>query len=387
MKKKSKSNKKIFIPVSKPVITEGDAKRVYKVIKSGWISSAGSDIKLFEKNLSKFVNRKYACTVSNGTAALEIAVKSLELNKNDEVLMPSFTIISNAIAIIKNFAKPVLIDSELDTWNIDVEKIAKKISKKTKAIMLPHIYGFPCNMDAIQKICKKYKLYLIEDAAEMLGQKFKKKYCGSFGDISTFSFYANKHITTGEGGMVLTNNKNLYKKIKDLKNLNFGKINRFNHTDISWNYRFTNMQASLGVNQLKRINQIIKKKRYIGNYYYKNFRDNKNILIQPQKKSYAKNIYWIYGIVLKKNSLKYKTLIQKKLLKQGIETRPFFWPMHKQDIFKKLKLFTGEKYPNAEFLSNNGFYIPSSIDLTDKQLKYIADKVNSITQKHYPVFS
>ncbi len=380
MKKKSKLNKKIFLPVNRPIVTEGDAKKIYKAVKSGWISSAGPDIILFEKNLSKFVNRKYACAVSSGTAALEIAVKSLGLKKNDEIIMPTFTIISNAIAIIKNLAKPVLIDSDLDTWNIDVKKIEEKITKKTKAIMLPHIYGFPCDMDKILKICKKYKLYLIEDAAEMLGQNYKKNKCGSFGDISTFSFYANKHITTGEGGMVLTNNKSLYEKIKDLKNLNFGKINRFNHTDISWNYRLTNMQAALGVNQLKRINQIIKKKRFIGNYYYKSFINNKNILIQPKETSYAKNIYWIYGVVLKINSLKYKTEIQKKLFKKGIETRPFFWPMHKQDIFKKLNLFKNEKYPNAEYLSNNGFYIPTGIDLTKKQLSYIADTVNFITR-------
>ena len=184
MKKKLKLNKKIFIPVSRPIVTKNDARKIYNVVKSGWISSTGPDINLFENNLSKFVNRKYACAVSSGTAALEIAVKSLGLNKNDEIIMPSFTIISNAIAIIKNFTKPVLIDSDLDTWNIDIKTIEKKITKKTKAIMLPHIYGFPCDMDPILKICKKYKLYLIEDAAEMLGQKYKKKQCGSFGDIS-----------------------------------------------------------------------------------------------------------------------------------------------------------------------------------------------------------
>ena len=380
MKKKLRLNKQTLIPVNRPIVTESDARRVYKVAKSGWISSAGSDITLFEKNLSKFVNRKYACAVSSGTAALEIAVKSLGLKKKDEIIMPSFTIISNAIAIIKNFTKPVLVDSDLDTWNIDIKKIEKKITKKTKAIMLPHIYGFPCDMKRILKICKKYQLYLIEDAAEMLGQEYEKNKCGSFGDISTFSFYANKHITTGEGGMVLTNNKNLFKRIKDLKNLNFGKINRFNHTDISWNYRLTNMQAALGDNQLKRINQIIKKKRFIGNYYYKNFINNKNISIQPKETSFAKNIYWIYGVVLKNSSLKNKIKIQKKLFKKGIETRPFFWPMHKQDIFKKLNLFKNEKYPNSEYLSTNGFYIPTSIDLTKKQLKYIADTVNSVTK-------
>ena len=251
------------IPVSSPVITRSDALSVFKVVKTGWVSSSGAEIVKFEDDLAKFVNRKYACAVSNGTAALEIAVKSLGVNKNDEIIMPSFTIISNAVAIIKNFAKPVLIDSDPVTWNIKISDIEKRITKKTKALMIPHIYGFPCEMDKILRLCKKYKLYLIEDAAEMLGQTYKGKKCGSFGDISTFSFYANKNITTGEGGMVLTNNKNLIKKIREFKNLSFGKIDRFNHTDISWNYRLTNMQAALGISQLKRIKGIVKKKNLL----------------------------------------------------------------------------------------------------------------------------
>ena len=251
---------KKLIPVSSPLITTNDAKSVYKVVKSGWVSSSGKEIIKFEKKLAKFVNRKFACAVSSGTAALEIAVKSLDLKKNDEVIMPAFTIISNAIAIIKNEAKPVLIDTDIKTWNIKIEDIKKKITKKTKALMIPHIYGFPCDMDKIVKLCKKYKLYLIEDAAEMIGQQYKNRPCGSFGDISTFSFYANKHITTGEGGMIFTNNIKLHKKFKLLKNLNFGKIDRFNHSEISWNYRLTNMQASLGLSQFKRIKKIIKKK-------------------------------------------------------------------------------------------------------------------------------
>ena len=195
------------IPVSSPVITKSDAENVFKVVKSGWVSSSGEEIIKFEKNLSKYVGRRYACAVSNGTAALEIAVKSLGIKKNDEIIMPSFTIISNAVAIIKNFARPKLVDTDPQTWNIKISDIEKKITKKTKALLIPHIYGFPCDMDKILKICKKHKLYLIEDAAEMLGQTFKGKKCGSFGDISTFSFYANKNITTGEGGMILTNEK------------------------------------------------------------------------------------------------------------------------------------------------------------------------------------
>ena len=295
--------------------------------------------------------------------------------------MPSFTIISNAISIIKNHAKPVLVDSDMSNWNINIENIKKKITKKTKALMIPHIYGFPCEMDKILNICKKYKLYLIEDAAEMIGQTYKNKPCGSFGDISTFSFYANKHITTGEGGMVFTNNKNFFEKFNSFKNLSFGKKDRFNHSDISWNYRITNMQAALGVSQVSRLKKIIKKKREIGNFYYEKFKNNKNLIIQPTKFDYAENIFWIYGIVLKKGSKKYRQEIQKKLLKINIDTRSFFWPMHKQDIFKKMGLFKKEKHPVSEFLSNNGFYIPSGINLSYKKLNYIADSINLLTSK------
>jgi len=373
--------KKKIIPVSSPVITNNDARYVYKVTKSGWVSSSGKEINLFEKKLSKLVNRKYACAVSSGTAALEIAVKSLGLKKNDEIIMPSFTIISNAISIIKNHAKPVLVDSDMSNWNINIENIKKKITKKTKALMIPHIYGFPCEMDKILNICKKYKLYLIEDAAEMIGQTYKNKPCGSFGDISTFSFYANKHITTGEGGMVFTNNKNFFEKFNSFKNLSFGKKNRFNHSDISWNYRITNMQAALGVSQVSRLKKIIKKKREIGNFYYEKFKNNKNLIIQPTKFDYAENIFWIYGIVLKKGSKKYRQEIQSKLLKINIDTRSFFWPMHKQDIFKKMGLFKKEKYPVSEFLSNNGFYIPSGINLSYAKLNYIANSINQLTSK------
>ena len=247
--------------------------------------------------------------------------------------------------------------------------------------MIPHIYGFPCEMDKILNICKKYKLYLIEDAAEMIGQTYNNKPCGSFGDISTFSFYANKHITTGEGGMIFTNNKDYYKKFNSFKNLSFGKKDRFNHSDISWNYRITNMQAALGVSQVNRLNKIIKKKKEIGKFYFEKFKNNKNLIIQPIKFDYAENIFWIYGIVLKKGSKKNRQEIQKRLLRLNIDTRPFFWPMHKQDIFKKMGFFKKEKHPVSEFLSNNGFYIPSGIDLSYKKLNYIADSINKLTSK------
>ncbi len=367
-----------FIPVNKPLITKQDAKCVFETVKSGWISSSGKKIRLFENNLSKFVNRKFGCAVSNGTAALEIAVKSLGLKKNDEIIIPSFTIISTAISIIKNNLKPVLVDSDLSTWNIKISDIEKKITKRTKALMIPHIYGFPCDMNKILKICRKHKIYLIEDAAEMIGQKYNNLPCGSFGDISTFSFYANKHITTGEGGMIFTNNSKLFKKFISYRNLNFGTKNRFDHDEISWNYRYTNMQAALGLNQLKRINNIIKKKRQIGNFYFENLKKNENIMIQPKEISYAKNIYWVFGIIIKKNGKYLRSNVQDKLLKKGIETRRFFWPMHKQKIFKKMKIFRNGSYPVSELMSENGFYIPSGLNLKIRELKYITETINKI---------
>ncbi len=368
-----------FIPVNTPLINKKDALSVFKSVQSGWISSEGPNVRIFEKKISKFLNRKFGCSVSSGTAALEIAIKSLGLKKNDEVIMPSFTIISNAIAIVKSSAKPILVDVDLNTWNIKIEDIEKKINKKTKCLMLPHIYGLSNDMDKILKIVKKHKIFLIEDAAEVFGLKYKNRYCGSFGDISILSFYANKHITTGEGGMLLTNNFKLYQKFKDLRNLCFGKKkNRFNHYDIGWNYRYTNIQATLGLSQLKRVNRIIKKKFEIGNYYYRHLKNIKNIIIQPNKLSYCKNIYWVFGIVIKKNSKISIGKVLKKLSAQNIGTRPFFWPMHKQDIFKKKFNFKNLKLPNSEFISKNGFYIPSGLGISLKELKYVKDTLINI---------
>ena len=373
------SKYKKFIPVNTPLINNADALSVSKSIKSGWISSEGPDVKEFENKIAKFLNRKFGCAVTSGTAALEIAIKSLNLKKNDEVIMPSFTIISNAMAVVKSTAKPILVDVDLHTWNIKIEDIEKKITKKTKCLMIPHIYGLANDMDKILKITKRYKLYLIEDAAEVLGLKYKNKPCGSFGDISILSFYANKHITTGEGGMLLTNNNKLNEKFKDYRNLCFGtKKNRFNHYDISWNYRYTNIQAALGLNQLKRINKIIKKKYQIGNYYYKYFKDLKNIILQPNKLSYSKNIYWVFGIVLKRNNKKKIDEVIKKLAKKNIGTRPFFYPMHCQPIFKEMGIFENKNFPISENLYKQGFYLPSGINLNEEDINTVCTKFKMI---------
>ena len=379
MKKKLKLSKSKFFPVSKPTISKKDIFAVNKALKNGWISSTGPEIKKFEKEFSKYVNRKYSTAVSSGTAALEIAIKALGITKGDEVLIPNFTIISNALAVLRQQATPILIDSNLENWNIKIEDIEKKITKKTKAIIVTHIYSFPNDMDKILKICKKNKILIIEDSAEVIGASYKNKKCGSFGDISTFSFYANKQITTGEGGMISTNSNFLYKKCNSLKNLCFGKIDRFNHEDIGWNYRMTNIQASLGLSQLRNIKNVVKKKMQIGNLYYKKLHINKNIQILPPTNVYSKNIYWIIGVLIKNKKFNVKK-ITKKLSSFGIQTRPFFWPMNEQKIFKKLKIFKNnkEKFPNSRYLSRKGFYLPSYLNITSREIDFICRKVNKL---------
>ena len=366
-----------LIPVSSPYITRKDVNSVNRALKSGWISSDGPEIKKFEENFSLFVDRKYSVAVSSGTAALEIAIKALNIKENDEVLIPNFTIISNALAVIRQQAKPVLIDCNLKDWNIKIEDIEKNISKKTKAIIVTHIYSFPNEMDKILKICKKYNLLIIEDAAEVLGISYKNRMCGSFGDISTFSFYANKQVTTGEGGMLSMNSFKIYEKCKSLRNLCFGKLNRFNHDDVGWNFRMTNMQAALGLSQLKNIKYVIKKKMKIGSYYYKELYKNSNIRMLPPSNAFSKNIYWVVGIVIKKGKIT-ASMLSKKLARYGIGTRPFFWPMHKQEIFLRRKIFKKQKFPNSEYLAKYGLYLPSSILLKKREIRIICRRLNEI---------
>ena len=366
-----------MIPVSKPKITKQDIKNILKSLNDGWISSDGPNVLKFEKKFANYLGRKYCVSVSSGTAALEIAIKCLNLKKNDEVIIPNFTIISNALAVVRQGAKPVFLDCSLEDWNIDINELKKKISKKTKAIIVTHIYSFSNKMEQIIKICKKNNIKIVEDAAEVVGLKYNKKFCGTFGDLGTFSFYANKHVTTGEGGMICTNNYKYYLKSKSLRNLCFGKKNRFNHDDLGWNYRMTNLQASMGLSQLKNINKVINEKISIGKYYYEKLKNNKNIQILPPHKKKLKNIYWVVGIVIKNNKKKAKQVIE-ILKKKGIGSRPFFWPMHKQNILKKMKIVKSEKFPNSEYISNYGLYLPSYVGIRKKELDKVIILINKI---------
>ena len=360
------------------MLNGNEKKYLLRCLKTNSISSSGNFIKKFENKFASYVDRRHGISVSSGTAALQVAVDALKLKKGDEVILPAFTIISCILPLVRAGIVPILIDSDLKTWNMDVSAIKGKITKKTKAIIVPHIYGLPVEMSPIIRIAKKFKIKIIEDAAEVLGLEYNKKKCGSFGDISIFSFYANKHITTGEGGMIVTNNDKIAEDCRGLRNICFNKKRRFSHDQLGWNFRMTNFQAAIGLAQLEGINKKVKKKRSIGNFYNKEFKNCRNIILPLAKTSYAENIYWVYGIIVKKKiSLK---KITDKLLEKGVETRPFFWPLNKQPILKKLGYFKNIKMPKAEYLAERGFYIPSGLALSKIQQKNVVEIFKKVTQ-------
>lgn len=364
-----------FIPVNEPLLNGNEKKYLCECIDTGWISSEGPFVKKFEQKMSASVDRKYGIAVSNGTAAVEVACQALGITKDDEVIMPTFTIISCAMAVTKLGAVPVLIDSDINNWNMIVDDIEAKITEKTKAIMIVHLYGLPINVDKVLKLAKKYNLKVIEDAAEMHGQTYNGKPCGSFGDISTFSFYPNKHVTTGEGGMVVTDDEILAERCRTLRNLCFRKDIRYVHDEISDNYRFTNLQAAVGLAQLERLDEFVQIKRDMGKFYTEKLQGVRGIQLPIEKTSYADNIYWVYGIVLKNEVEIDNREIQKLLANEGIGTRTFFWCIHEQPVYKKMGLFNGEQYKNAEYLARKGFYIPSGLALTKEQMSKVVDGV------------
>jgi len=364
-----------FIPVNEPLLNGNEKKYLCECIDTGWISSEGPFVKKFEQKMSASVNRKYGIAVSNGTAAVEVACQALGITKDDEVIMPTFTIISCTMAVTKLGAVPVLIDSDINNWNMIVDDIEAKITEKTKAIMIVHLYGLPINVDKVLKLAKKYNLKVIEDAAEMHGQTYNGKPCGSFGDISTFSFYPNKHVTTGEGGMVVTDDEILAERCRTLRNLCFRKDIRYVHDEISDNYRFTNLQAAVGLAQLERLDEFVQIKRDMGKFYTEKLQGVRGIQLPIEKTSYADNIYWVYGIVLKNEVEIDNREIQKLLANEGIGTRTFFWCIHEQPVYKKMGLFNGEQYKNAEYLARKGFYIPSGLALTKEQMSKVVDGV------------
>lgn len=367
-----------FIPVNTPLLNGNEKKYLNECVDTGWISSEGPFIKQFEESFSARIGRQYGIAVSNGTVALDAAIEALGIGPGDEVILPAFTIISCIGQIIRAGAKPVLVDSDPITWNMDVNQIEAKVTPRTKAIMVVHIYGLPVDMDPILEIAQRKGLLILEDAAEMHGQTYKGKPCGSFGDISTFSFYTNKHITTGEGGMIVTNNERLAGQCRSLRNLCFQPQQRFVHERLGWNFRMTNMQAALGLAQLERLDEFAAIKKSMGKLYTQLLGSTPGIQLPLAFTGYAENIYWVYGIVLN-DEINFDAVEAMHLLaKKNVGTRPFFWPMHEQPVFKKSGMFKGESYPVAERMARRGFYLPSGMALTEEQIEYSAQALKEV---------
>lgn len=367
-----------MIPVSQPLLGDNVLPLVRECVDSGWVSSEGSFIKEFERKWAEYCGVEHGVAVANGTCALQIAAAALELPPGSEIIVPSFTIISCVIAILEAGCTPVLVDAEPDTWNMNLDEMEAKITPRTRAVMPVHMFGHPVDMRRLMPVARKHGLRVIEDAAEAHGAEVEGRKVGGIGDMGCFSFYANKIITTGEGGMVVTNNAALADRLRSLRNLCFRDDRRFLHFEIGHNYRFTNLQAALGVAQFERIETHIRQKRWMAENYHKRLAGLPVAL--PAERSWAKNVYWMYGVVLDDDVPFDAGEFARELRARGVDTRPLFIGMHEQPILKQKGYFTGETYPVTERLARRGLYLPSGLALTEAQIDAVCFAVREVLQ-------
>lgn len=357
-----------MIPIAEPLLGEEELNNVIQAVKSGWISSKGKFIPEFEERFAQYCGAKYGVATSNGTTALHLALTALEIGEGDEVIVPTLTFIATANAVRYTGAKPVFVDSHPDYWCIDPEKIEEAITPKTKAIIPVHLYGHPCDMDAMMAIAKKHDLYVIEDAAEAHGAEYKGRKVGSFGDISCFSFYGNKIITTGEGGMCLTNDERLTERMRILRDHGMNPGKRYWHDIIGFNYRMTNMQAAVGVAQLEKLDKFVEKKREIAQWYAEGLKDleEKGLIKLHPEMPWAKCVYWMYSILIEGGFRISRDELMEKLRKIGIDTRPLFYPIHVMPPYKG-----SEEFPVAEEVSKRGLSLPSAVNLEKESIDWV----------------
>ena len=364
---------KIFkIPVSAPLLGEKELEYVINAVKSNWISSKGKYVSEFEEKFSKYCGAKYGIATSSGTTALHLALASLGIGKNDEVIIPAFTMIATANAVTYTGAKPILVDSEPHTWNMDVEKISEKITKKTKAIIVVHTYGHPVDMDPICDIADDHGLNVIEDAAEAHGAEYKGIKVGGIGDVGCFSFYANKIVTTGEGGMIVTNDEKIAEKARILRAHAFSEDRHFWHRFIGFNYRMSNLQAAIGVAQMEKIEELVELRRRNAEKYNSLLKKVEGLSLPPEA-IWAKNVYWMYSILIEDNFGMNRGMLMEELEKGGIETRTFFYPINVQPIYAKY--YSNENYPVASKLSRKGINLPSGSTLKEEDIEYVVDYI------------
>ena len=364
-----------MIPVSRPCVTDADVDAVADILRQGFVSGDAPIVAEFEKAFAAAVHREHGIAVSNGSVALDLALHALDLEAGDEVIIPSFTIASCLFAVLRTKATPVFIDVDPLTWNLSAATLHAAITPRTRALLAVHIYGLPIDMDAVVALCDKHQVVIIEDAAESHTVTYNGKLCGSFGLASTFSFYANKAITTGEGGMIVTDDANFAQRLRGLRNLAFlpAPGPRFVHEEIGWNARLSALQAALGKSQLQRMNEVTAEKRRIGLAYHNVLADHPLIQMQPSETSYSRNMYWVVGLILAE-PLDARQ-VAKLLRDRGVDTRPFFYPLHKQPMLSKYSLDAQPSLPVAERLGNQGLYLPSFVGITDDEVSFCAQQL------------
>jgi len=360
-----------MIPVSEPLLAGAEAKYVEDCIRTGWVSSEGSYLTAFERAWANYCGAEHGVAVSNGTTALQIAVAALHLEPGSEIILPSFTIVSCSLAIIEADCVPVLVDVDPETWALDLDQVEAKITERTRAIMPVHMFGHPVDMPRVMQIARKYGLKVIEDAAEAHGAEVDGRRVGGIADLATFSFYANKIITTGEGGMVLTSDTAIAARLRSLRNLCFRPERRFYHTEIGHNYRMTNVQAAIGLAQLERIDDHLERKRWMAARYNERLGDLPQVRLPIEKPGY-RTVYWMYALVLSDDVPFDAVELASRLQKAGVQTRPLFLGMHEQPVFHARGLHVGEHYPVTERLARRGLYLPSGLTLTLDQIDAVS---------------
>ncbi len=365
------------IPVFDIELGELEKKYVKDCLDTAWLGQ-GSYVKNFEKKFSNFVDCKHGITTTSGTTALHVACASIGLKDGDEVLVSTLTNMACAFSIDYCNAIPIPIDVNRDTWQLNPDQIEKKITKNSKAIMVVHLFGHPVEMDPVLKIAKKYSLKIIEDCAEAHGCEYKNKKVGSIGDVAAFSFFSNKTITCGEGGMVTTNSDEIAEKAKSLKNLAYGKVQKFIHDDIGFNYRLPNISAAIGLAQLEHIDQVFVEKERIYNRYVKNLKNIDGIDI-PKVENWAKYIMWVFNLSINEKFGLGRDEVVSRLKEKNIETRNAFVPISYQDfLIKKYNLFSKDDCPNANYLMNNGFYLPSGNNISNEDIDFVCDELKKL---------
>jgi perosamine synthetase len=366
-----------MIPVNEPLLGEADFASVIEAMRSGWISGAGPHIEAFETRWAAYCGRKHGIALANGTVALQLGVALLDLRPGDEVIMPTFTIISCALPVVLAGAVPALVDSDPHTWTMDVDQVEARITPRTRAIMPVHIYGHPVDMDPLLDLARRYELSVIEDAAEAHGAEYRGRRAGGFGTSSTFSFYANKLLTTGEGGMLLVDDDHLAERARRLRNLGFQPGRRFLHAELGFNFRLTNMQAALGLAQVDRMDDIVARKRRMAQAYTERLSEMPGLELQVQQ-PWARSVYWMYGLVLREETGLDAVEFARRLATRGVETRPFFLGMHEQPVLRERGLFDGESYPVAERIARQGLYLPSGLGLDEGQIERVCEVVREV---------